>query len=1398
MPRDSTRDLSRSRRGASEDDRFVVLKRRVQLLSRIAGPIVHLAEGPHVVAIEGVGGADEVIRALREHGALDLATLGKHVRTAQPPLRIDAALVATARRELRALAAAPALAIARERRRALARYGAIDEAWLGAREADVAAAAAALAERRAARPEDWFARVVELVRAREGAGAATRVQNAHDDVIAAAAERRRRARARVTAVVQALETGELPGDPELARLAERLDAARDFPGRARRRRTLDVLRNAIGWADAPADAVASLAARGAEHAFAESVLAAGLSLADRLPAVRDPKRREQALELVALLALAFPLGDDGIPALPSEDGAKLLAKKTDLLALAPTGVNASQATALAAMKLGAGTKASLAKLVAEGLELAHVEDAIAKDYAAELAQVSDVRAARAYATWAARLVPHYRSLGIPFSLSPELFARLPRNTDLGVLAICLLEATKVDDPASILDATLGLFHKLPAKASRILGSLRGTESGAGRRAFPDFAAWLGEDELLDRYVHVARLAGESTGLTHRIREDFDHATKIARELAHLESLGKRNVPQEGRLALLRKGPRRIEDAPKGRTKRRIAERIDALLPIAYRKELDAAFREIMRDAWGIDVPSLTPAWRDAVRFWLVVDDNRDLLGRLLREAAKAPGQDVKLGSARNRTWVEKASRRIDVAAWLAPRQKSIVGPSGARWTVTLEQDPLEVLRMGIPFGTCLSLEDGCNAASTVLNAFDANKRVLYVRGDSGKVVARKLLALGDDLQMLGYNLYLSVRGGDEAAIRAAVDGMCRELARDAGTELAATGTPPQIHEGFWYDDGTVPFAEDEVLAAYCRAHDLEPPLRPWEGLATDARGWAASDAGDVEGAIAALTVYQTSVSAVVLGRWIVERLGTGQAIRRLRAAGSLLSAVARVLADEGEDGAARALGLAARSGENPAYHVIPAVLARFPRSARLASALVDAAEAMIERSSWITKWGTAHRTFEDAAPLFDDVASSLALLDRLDRVWTSIVERLPACAACRKKAEFGAIRAALDAFARARDDEAVVAALMGARRTTLARRAALRIAARHRLANGTRALSRLLTLAPDLTWSPDGIAAQLVQAGADRVTDALLKKIPASIAPPYEGLANLLFTCDGIERVLARARIPAGEKHEPGPWELAWRRRLPGPDRDPSLPEQVAASQAGTFDVAPAETFDRRYVELARRSIDRDARAAAVFAAGGGAFVGPANVVRELLAAPPSAAIDAAIVTALEKCPRSALAPDLVAVVWQRQQVRTALASAFAKGKQPFGASIEAVERAAARQDLSLDGFVESAVLAQLAAAPGQALVVDSLDRLREIVGIAVRDAPPAACAALYGAMHDVPAIALFLRALRRAPADRAAAIRAAASSFDTADPRTAALAAWLRGTRSSLRGARASSIERE
>jgi hypothetical protein len=1475
-------------RGASpkrHDDRWETLKRRVQLLARLEGHAVLLATGVHAATPLRVLDGDRLVQVLRDRGVLDLDTFERALASERPPMAITREVLATAQRDLRALAMPPALALARERRRALARYGDVDEAWLKAKRAQVDMLAGAVGCSVPRDPAEWFEGVVDLVRLVYGATAAATLDAARGRLTSLGAERRRIALARVDALVGSLETGEAPPEADLAPLAARLDRARELPGRARRARVLDVLRKALAWPTAPAEAVAGLAAPLREKTFAEAVREAGRTMVRALPSARDPALRDKTLAMLAFYGLTFRIGDDGVPLMSPEDIEKAIAKKGDCAELAGAKLTMAQALALVELPVNRFQRRHLAEWVAQGLELELVVRAQKEGHAEALARAPNVRAARAFATWVTRLVPHYRALGITFELSPELFTHLPKNEDVAVLAVCLMEQAgagnaKVQgaDPIAVLDATLGMFSKLPTKAVSILVRLKGTTPGAGRQAFPDLAEWLGDDTLLDRFVHLARLSGGPVALGKQLREDFEHADKAARERAHLTAMPHRSPRQEARLATLAAGDRTLAAAPRGRTRRRLAERIDELLPLAYRRELDAAFREILREAWGITIPSLTQAWRDAVRFWLVVDDNRDLLGRLLREAADAPGRDVKLAFAKNREWITKTQTKLRLAPWLASRRQELA-VEGSTYVVALEDDPLEVLRMGIPFGTCLALDTGCNAASTVLNAIDANKRVLYVRGRDGKIVARKLVAITKELKIVGYNLYVSMRGPGERAIRSAVDAMCRAIALEVGAPLAGTGEPAKIHEGFWYDDGTVPWGEDVDVASYCRSLDLAMPPKWFDAIATEARGRLAMDAGDVDAALAVVTRWDGGPANLGLGRWLVDRLGAREAVRRAQEHHSLAPAVLRSLASAGEEGMLRALATATRLDEYSSAHAIPALLAAFPRSARLAAGIADTAVRALRVFPRSNDHGLVHVTMNVLDQHLDGVAESFEALDRVEPAWRAFTARETGCEACRIEAWERCIAAVVSAYERAPDPDAVVACMMSRHRGPLAQRAALTIATRHVLPQGTRALARLAALRPDLEREPLAFAAQLCQERIESISESFAKRLPRLLRAPFEALGERLFTCEGIERVLKRWPDLEGRPADtwsPGPWELAYLRRRPESRiredlfaiaaRTPAVATRAMELLASLGDLERLEKLrllaapgppthegarrpETRFNESKAWKSTVDCHAAAqaasvqIASTRAGAMpeggVGRRDVVDRSLVAlalaklevPGASAAerlvaldviaawtehqprwddvlgalgrqgDAAAITRIldDKFMRSGmLRPEMVTAIWQVEAARAPLVAALARNAgDDWSARATACERAAEREGVAVDGLFEAWALSLVEhSAASTAAETESTDQLHVVIREAVTRAAPIRAVALYEDLLDDYSASVFVRAVRRLPRDRAAALRDAVGKLRFLGERGAARKAWLLATRP-LKKARSSSIER-
>ena len=190
--------------------------------------------------------------------------------------------------------------------------------------------------------------------------------------------------------------------------------------------------------------------------------------------------------------------------------------------------------------------------------------------------------------------------------------------------------------------------------------------------------------------------------------------------------------------------------------------------------------------------------------------NRRLLLRLLRAHLAGEGRWRESHPDNIRFLESLTARGADADAWLAlrPRRYPCAGAAGERVHLWLERDPLHILQMGNYFDTCLSFDD-FNAFSTVANACELNKRVVYARDGAGHIVGRKLIGISEAGALVGFRTYTSLTGKAENAIlRAAFHHYAAAFASDCGLALADTGTVPMLFAEAWYDDGTAAWGEE--------------------------------------------------------------------------------------------------------------------------------------------------------------------------------------------------------------------------------------------------------------------------------------------------------------------------------------------------------------------------------------------------------------------------------------------------------------------------------------------------------------------------------------------------------------------------------------------------------------
>ncbi len=210
----------------------------------------------------------------------------------------------------------------------------------------------------------------------------------------------------------------------------------------------------------------------------------------------------------------------------------------------------------------------------------------------------------------------------------------------------------------------------------------------------------------------------------------------------------------------------------------------------------------LRDGLGLPLDA-RPPWLDAPAYQRVFAAivrlpaaPRTLARRLLGHRLGPPPWDLRDEPA-NRAWRERlAARGVDLGPWLAGLGARRLGPSTTSLTLTLEDDPLEVLRMGEHFSTCLA-PGAFNFFAAVVNAAEINKRVIYGRDADGQVVGRCLIGVSDGGGLVTFQPYCH-RQLDFAAM---VRSFATELARRMNTVMVPTGQLTALAGCGWYDDG---------------------------------------------------------------------------------------------------------------------------------------------------------------------------------------------------------------------------------------------------------------------------------------------------------------------------------------------------------------------------------------------------------------------------------------------------------------------------------------------------------------------------------------------------------------------------------------------------------------------
>lgn len=301
-----------------------------------------------------------------------------------------------------------------------------------------------------------------------------------------------------------------------------------------------------------------------------------------------------------------------------------------------------------------------------------------------------------------------------------------------------------------------------------------------------------------------------TGALRPWTHPVDHSEELT-ALDRIECEGKWTASLERRRQTLQQW--KLPEPPAPLQCQRIAARLHhsnaRLLLTAWENTMERGLTTPFQSVFGSpQAPSLDDLQvRNAILFYWSVRSNRRWLRQLLLAHWKGEREWVRQ-QPDNQRWLTVArSHGVDVETWLSTCPRHYDSPMDV--TLSMENNPLWVLQMGNVVRTCLSVH-GCYAYSTIANAVDVNKRVIYARNDRGRIVARRLIAVDQQHRLVGFEVYcVSSDPVDASQLTGIFDDYCRSLAAHCRVAVRTDDSDYIIERlvaKMWYDDSAIAIA----------------------------------------------------------------------------------------------------------------------------------------------------------------------------------------------------------------------------------------------------------------------------------------------------------------------------------------------------------------------------------------------------------------------------------------------------------------------------------------------------------------------------------------------------------------------------------------------------------------
>ena len=309
-----------------------------------------------------------------------------------------------------------------------------------------------------------------------------------------------------------------------------------------------------------------------------------------------------------------------------------------------------------------------------------------------------------------------------------------------------------------------------------------------------------------------RMAKFSNDFPANIRKIIDLPQKLKSEQESLTNLLKKGILSESAEHRLKKVSQWLKDSKT--LSMNIDHDLNKHLPesIANAK-MDSLYElseNICKEHWfkysGRPIDTWNDDWRNAIQLCFFTESNKRILRKLMINAAGNDFQWIYY-HPKNQAFLNQLPSNFNQTTWLLP-PKLYFKIGKKTFSVEAEKDLLKILQMGNYFDSCLSV-DQMNGFSTVSNAVEINKHVLWIKNNKGRIVGRKLIVLNQFGELYGYNSYGAGLGSNNENpwFKIILDLYCQIFIKECGGELQNKRREDEKLILFleWYDDGIEKF-----------------------------------------------------------------------------------------------------------------------------------------------------------------------------------------------------------------------------------------------------------------------------------------------------------------------------------------------------------------------------------------------------------------------------------------------------------------------------------------------------------------------------------------------------------------------------------------------------------------